>query len=215
MRPHHYLPVAGAVAAPLSTSQASYDAHERAVLASRGIAPGFASTYAMGTSALYDTALAPALPAGDDLASAGHAAPADEEAKRAVRRERNRQHAVASRKRKRERVEQLQTENDGLRATQAAIAAERDALQVKLANAQQEQRALQARFERMRDRAAASEPPADVSPANVSPSRQDDSPPSSLYNFPTHPDSLSDVLPDMQPPTTPPAALVAPPPPRA
>merc|ERR1740130_1506338 len=109
----------------------------------------------MGTSALYDTALAPALPAGDDLASAGRAAPADEEAKRAVRRERNRQHAVASRKRKRERVEQLQTENDGLRATQAAIAAERDALQVKLANAQQEQRALQARFERMRDRPAA------------------------------------------------------------
>ena len=56
----------------------------------------------------------------------------DEESRKMLRRERNREHAVASRKRKKERLDNLEQENEELRRHERSLVAERDDLFVKL-----------------------------------------------------------------------------------
>ena len=56
----------------------------------------------------------------------------DEEKRKMLRRERNREHAVASRKRKKERLDNLEQENEELRRHERKLVAERDDLFVKL-----------------------------------------------------------------------------------
>jgi len=77
---------------------------------------------------------APAAPALSALvmeAAPALAAPvSDEEAKRQARRERNRLHAVASRKRRREKAESLEAENGALKAENDALRAEVQRLRV-------------------------------------------------------------------------------------
>lgn len=73
----------------------------------------------------------------------------DEATKAAHRRERNREHAVASRKRKRERIERLEQENTELRQLELDVTRERDDLAARVVAAERENEDLRARVRAM------------------------------------------------------------------
>mmetsp|Transcript_25216 Transcript_25216/g.75697 ORF Transcript_25216/g.75697 Transcript_25216/m.75697 type:complete len:170 (+) Transcript_25216:138-647(+) len=91
----------------------------------------------------------PVLPVVLASAEAPPAAPAndsasDEELKKAQKRERNRLHAVASRKRRREKMDQLERDNESLKRKIAQDQLDRDALAARLQAVEQENRQLRA-----------------------------------------------------------------------